>query len=961
VRSTAKGPRAEFAARLKELFSAAGSPNLEALGSAATAALASQTRSQGGRVSARLPVTAKRISAWKTGENVPADWPPLESVLNVLIGRARRTQPRGISALYALQEWRRLWEAARQAPAGAAGREPAAPDDRRPLGRLVRELVDPLDLEVHPAIDAGARAAGLPAMPQYIPRPHDQRLRDIMRRAEQSSCLIVLIGGSSSGKTRVLWEALQVLPAGWRLWHPIYPDRASAVLNAFEGGQIAPRTVLWLNEAQLYLDTPADNIAGHDTPGERAAAALRELLRDVSRAPILVLATLWPEHWDVLEPRPSLDLEDPHAQARELLAVAEQIRVREQFTDQEMAELRVAAARDPRLGLAHQEADGKVTQFLAGAFELVARYQNAPSAASAVITAAMDALRLGYGSRLPEALLRDAAPGYLDDDVWQTLDDDWFTAALRYAGRPSRGIPGPLTRFRSRPGEPAPVEPEYRLADYLDQHGRSIRRYHAPPESLWGAVARHANDNMELQRLASAASRSGRLRHAAALHLRAVEVGGCGAEMRLAALLERAGDVGAAESLYRRAAAAGSRGALIRLTVLRELAGDHTGAEEFAQQALAYGYVAGLQWLAAVREKAGDLAEAVRHYQRLAEVGDRDALVSLAVLRGNTGDANGAQRAAEQAAAAGRAGGLVWLAAQQEEAGDRVARARLDEQLAKSGDTPALLGMAEICEGANDHAGAEQIYELIARTHGLATLVWLAGLKEQEGAGNTAKRLYQWAADRGDTDAMLLLADLREQEGDLAGAQEMAERAAAGDDLDALTVLAELRERAGDVRGAEQLADRASLSGDPETLVCLGELRESAGDYAGAEVLYRRAHEYGDAAVVTRLARLLDKAGDRKSAEEMIRQAVESGHTEVWVRLAEVRERAGDRHGAEEMIRQAVDAGFADALEQFASLLQRWGSSALASRLQRFGMEADGRISGPWRLEDLAPRTAPSS
>ena len=646
--STEEAPRAEFANRLRQLFSAAGSPNLEALGSAATAALASQARSESGRAAPRSPVTAKRISAWKTGENIPANWRQLESVLNILIGRAKRAQSGRGGGLYTLQEWRRLWEAARQAPSRAAVREPVAPDGQRPLGRLIRDLVNPLDLEVHPAIDGGARASGLSAMPKYILRPHDQRLRETIRRGEHASLFVVLIGGSSTGKTRALWESLQVLSDGWRLWHPIYPGRPSAVLDAFDRGRIAPRTVVWLNEAQLYLDTPADGTAGDDPPGERVAAALRELLRDARCAPVLVLATLWPEHWDALEPRPSLGIKDPHAQARQLLASAEQIRVPEQFTDHEMEELRVAAADDPRLTLAHRQPHAKVTQFLAGAFELVARYENAPSAASAVITAAMDARRLGYGSRLPEALLRDAVSGYLDEGVWQSLDDDWFAAALRYAGRASRGILGPLTRLRPRPGEPGPGQPEYQLADYLDQHGRSIRRFVAAPASLWEAAASHSTDKSELQRLASAARDRGRLRQAAVLYLRAREVGDYGAASSLGRLLERAGDVEGAESVYRRAAVDADarsligRMALLRLTVLREQVGDHAGAEEFAEQALASGYLTNLRWLAAVREKAGDLWEAARLYERLAESGDSDALVNLSVLRYNMGDAVGA-------------------------------------------------------------------------------------------------------------------------------------------------------------------------------------------------------------------------------------------------------------------------------------------------------------------------------
>ena len=52
--------------------------------------------------------------------------------------------------------------------------------------------------------------------------------------------------------------------------------------------------------------------------GGRSTAGLRELLRDPARAPVLVLATLWPQFWDGLTARPEGGA-DPHAQARELL------------------------------------------------------------------------------------------------------------------------------------------------------------------------------------------------------------------------------------------------------------------------------------------------------------------------------------------------------------------------------------------------------------------------------------------------------------------------------------------------------------------------------------------------------------------------------------------------------------------------------------------------------------------
>jgi hypothetical protein len=169
----------------------------------------------------------------------------------------------------------------------------------QPLGRPVHELTDPFALEVHRAIDAPGGTL-LPVLPAYIQRDHDRRLQEIVNQAvEGRSAAAVLIGGSSTGKTRACWEAVQALPHDWRLWHPIDPSRPEGAADALSA--VGPRTVIWLNEAQHYLLTPANSL------GERVAAGLRELLRDPARGPVLLLGTIWPEYWATLTSPPVAD------------------------------------------------------------------------------------------------------------------------------------------------------------------------------------------------------------------------------------------------------------------------------------------------------------------------------------------------------------------------------------------------------------------------------------------------------------------------------------------------------------------------------------------------------------------------------------------------------------------------------------------------------------------------------
>ena len=370
-------------------------------------------------------------------------------------------------------------------------------------------VTDPFDLEVQRPVLPDDPRPDLPLLPPYVAREHDAALIRVAEEAAGGrSGIAVLVGGSSTGKTRACWEALRLLrgrePA-WRLWHPIDPSPSEAALRDLPA--VAPRTVVWLNEAQLYLDT-------EDGQGERVAAGVRDLLRDPARAPVLVLATAWPSYWNELTSRPT-EGPDRHAMARALLA-GRDFPVPASFTDAELRRVRTAG--DQRLDAAAGAEDRQVTQFLAGAPELLSRYRSAPPGARALISAAMDARRLGMRESLTLAFLRIAAPGYLVGAEPDDLSEDWLEQALAYAGASCKGARGPLTRHR--PGLPCTAPGGgvvYRLAAYLDQYGRRSRRGEPLPQAFWAAAAR-ASSSRDLNVLAGAASRRGLLLQAARLY-----------------------------------------------------------------------------------------------------------------------------------------------------------------------------------------------------------------------------------------------------------------------------------------------------------------------------------------------------------------------------------------------------------------------------------------------------------
>ncbi|MHA5048317.1 hypothetical protein [Streptomyces sp. SD15] len=447
-----------------------------------------------------------------------------------------------------------------------------------PLGRPLADI-DPYDLEVHRSITV----RGASGLPTYVERAHDIELRRLVADAVQgASRLVLLVGTSSTGKTRACFEALRHLPRDWRLWHPIDPERPRAALDALD--QVGPKTVVWLNEAHHYLL--------HREHGEPIAAGLRTLLADSTRAPVLVLGTIWPGpgYFDDVRSTPSPGEPDPHAQARVLLA-GRVIHVPAAFSPSEVDELKRSP--DPRLAAAASSAqDGMIAQYLAAAFELIDIYTAAPPGTKALLNAAIDARRLGHPVSLPLPFLVAAAEGYLTDSEWELLPDNWLEQAIDQLTNPIKGARGPLhpqrrPRGSMEPGNPA-TRQTYRLADFLEDHGRAERRLERVPPLFWQAALRHCEDE-SAHRLALAAAARGFAEVACRLW------GKVGAYEQVARTLTEMDRLDEALPWYERAAAEGNALAF-------RLAGRHLA-------------------------EAGRADDALSWYERAAAAGDAEALL----------------------------------------------------------------------------------------------------------------------------------------------------------------------------------------------------------------------------------------------------------------------------------------------------------------------------------------------
>lgn len=375
--------------------------------------------------------------------------------------------------------WLAAWERARTA------------DLSRPAGAQRVSAADAQVLGVHKAIEIQGADSALPA---YVLRDVDEDPGGIRRRlqgAARRGGFVMLVGGSSVGKTRSAYEAVRDLFPDWWLVHPDPDDpRWPGKLTETK---IAP-TVVWLDELQRYFE------GAHSLTGDQVRALLR------ADAQIVTIGTLWPERYAAFSAPPADPMgPDPWRAQREVLQLADVVQVPDCFSDAEHERACQLAAADPRLSAALQHSGYGLTQTIAAAPQLMERWRNADAYAAAVLSAAIDARRLGVLGPIPAGFLRAAAPAYCGNRAQATAPSDWFEAAIDYCTHILYGAAAALEPVASGMAEVG----GYTVAEYLHQHAVNERMYLRIPEAAWQAALEHIGDDHLVGRLAYALFRLG--------------------------------------------------------------------------------------------------------------------------------------------------------------------------------------------------------------------------------------------------------------------------------------------------------------------------------------------------------------------------------------------------------------------------------------------------------------------
>lgn len=353
-------------------------------------------------------------------------------------------------------------------------------------------------LGVHAAIhlDEAGQGQAIDDLPVYVPRDIDDKLRAAIGIAGEGGGFVLLIGGSSVGKTRSLFEAVKsVFPEWWLL----YPSDAQE-LREFASAP-TPLTIVWLDGLQRYVEHSDGLSAG--------------TVRNLIDARVVVVGTLWRDEYHARLAQRGQN-QQGYEDSRVLLNLATVMSVPEDLSKKERQLAESLTESDRRILVALGDRSAGFTQILSAGPELINHWEQAADRncyGRAVITAALDARRVGAWAPLTRDYLEAAAPGYLTSAQQAVAPRDWLDQALDYATELKRGAASTLSPIAADMGKIA----GYMVADYLYQHAFRARRTEALPNSVWRAIVEH-HDKNETVRLADSAFRRNRISEAEALY-----------------------------------------------------------------------------------------------------------------------------------------------------------------------------------------------------------------------------------------------------------------------------------------------------------------------------------------------------------------------------------------------------------------------------------------------------------
>ncbi|WP_433064280.1 hypothetical protein [Dactylosporangium sp. CS-033363] len=816
--------------------------------------------------------------------------------------------------------------------------------------------------------ESAGRTAPHPRAAGSSHRLHDEsagRIVDAVRGG--ASRVMALVGVPGSGRFRTAAQAVRTLPDLWRIWSPPDGDLAAA----------GPYTVVWPADAAPRLH------ADPDLGRTGLLAAVRSLVTDPARAPVLVVLPVWPDDWGRLTAPPLPGTTDGHDDLRAILHDAAVAVPPPDGKPKATDSAEVDAVVDAWRFGASEPALAEAVLY-AGAVRRAAVFPDAAfwkqlGAAGDWHTVGVQAERRGRFARAAEAYRRAAEPrsfsalSLLRDRAGDHAEADRLAIAAAGLGDGTalrRLIARGDLRRAETLAQALDDDPDL-LCALADRHAGTDRAeawYRAAAEqgSTEAAIAlvrilfdrgdpaeaeRYAHraadgdDTRGLRNLADLHRRSGSPEAAERLAIAAATRGHAAEQRVLREERLRLGKPGAVAALRRRAEDTADPGELHRLDACRAVS--ITRALAMALRLACRRHTGPLRTLSVDRHRRGDRADGLRLAVIAARAGDPSVLAEIAVLTASAEDQFATARPADRHPST-RSAESATAARPQEHDTSRTAehhtidpiseraitgRPRELDTTSRERHASAGLGERGTAARSDERAGAARSREphTIGRT---GAQDGAAQSRERHSIGRTGGQDGAAQARERHTIGRTGARDGGAQSGEL-----LAERAALLGDGSALRRLARARRLRGDVDGAGRLLERAVAAGDADALFDLARIVEWAGDAEGAEVRYREAARRGVAGAADALARLLQ---DREpaAAAAYARRAVELGHATALHELGRARERGGDAEGAAALYRMAGDDTAARLLAELWEREQQADAVALATEAAESGFPA---------------------
>jgi hypothetical protein len=809
-----------------------------------------------------------------------------------------------------------------------------------------------------------------------------------MRAASRKGGFFVLVGGSSVGKSRTLYEALLATVPNWHLFHPSSAADLKTVVES------APhRLAVWLDDLHPYVQ----GLSGIGAPEVRA----------LLRSGALIVATMGPRHYaDFTAPPEADDVEDRYQANRELLKLAHVSHLRSDFSVREWDRAdttarKAAAAGDRRLQIALMNArsaledtkdtinasdrrrmtggpskkdglalkisldpDGGLsavqsrailwfkerleaaqpslpsegsrfglTQTMAAAPQLVERWRNADSQdmpyAKAVLAAGVDLARLGVSSPLTPELLKAAAWGYCTSEQRARAAANWFDEALTYASRRLLGATSALVPVMAGDGEAEAIC--YRPADYLLERVSEERRDVVPPSGFWDACLKHVKDHRDLLNVGHSAASRLRYMYATPLLTRSFVEGNSEAYTPLSNILfgqQRADEV-------------------VRLTRTHE---DRIG--KIPAFAAAHS--------ARKMAESGYAEEAVRQLEPhgndfmtspvIAQICNDAGLLSKLVKLSVEGNTHASRMLAIRFFEAGKTlfefvdQIMEMLRSLGDEAEDLVFPQLTSGQMIQVGDLLEIL-FADRPEPSGGLFSLESGTDIAFMTGQL--------LKASTALTDEARRLVDLAEDN--EPLLATSAEVRpepsdlarelENSGDLDGALNALDPVRGDQDAE-WTRSSLLRKLGRDDAAFEGLRSLAE-SGDFNSAIHLAEMLADSGRTEEALTLLRERERAGDPFVFVWLNYLLAEQGNAHELADRAMRGDDIARERLVHVAADGLVDQGRRAEAFRLLRQQVDTGRSLAATDLIQWLERHGLAEDAARLEQWGLDADGDIAVP--------------